>query len=156
MKTRDTRNLAIKLMKQHGLWRQGWRFSFSEATRRFGGCHYKRQIISISAPISQLNDEARVRNTILHEIAHALAGIKAGHGMDWQLKALDIGCDAKRLYDSTLVAQPPAKYLATCPNCGHVWHARRRNKVACGRCCKKYNGGKYSHKYLVRWSVRAI
>jgi hypothetical protein len=50
------------------------------AVRRFGTCRYSRKLITLSRQLIELNDQARVLDTILHEIAHALAGPKTGHG----------------------------------------------------------------------------
>jgi len=67
------RILAVTLMQQHGL--VGWTFKFDHARRRFGCCNFTRRTISLSRPLTFLNDDAEVRDTILHEIAHALAGL---------------------------------------------------------------------------------
>lgn len=55
-----------------------------------------------------------LKNTILHELAHAIAGHEAGHGPKWKYIARGIGCDAERL---THMFRPEYtyKYCLKCP-----------------------------------------
>ena len=137
---KDAKLLAEQLMEQHGLIDTGWRFQFDNAKRRFGVCDYRAKIIGLSKCLVELNDEARVRNTILHEIAHALT---PGHGHDsiWSRKAREIGSDGERCYKAKLVETPDAKYHAVCSTCGHT-HKRHKalrstRLKCCGLCHKK-------------------
>src|SRR4051812_30508933 len=77
----DARGLAHELMRRHGLG--GWRFEFDQAKRRAGVCRHRQKVIGLSAPITRLHPADEVRDTVLHEIAHALAGARAGHGPVW-------------------------------------------------------------------------
>lgn len=136
-------------MKEHGIT---YHFQFDNATRRFGYCDLTDRLISLSKPLVELNSEERVRNTILHEIAHALAPRGSGHDWQWKIIATKIGCDARRTYDKNLVNSPPPKYKAVCER--HNLYIPRRIKkttLACGRCCKEFNNGKYSNQYLFKW-----
>jgi predicted SprT family Zn-dependent metalloprotease len=143
-KTEDAERLAVRLMAHHGLLALGWRFEFDRASRRFGYCNYKRKVISLSRPLTLLNDVGEVRNTILHEIAHALLPPKTGHSAAWRELAISIGCDGKRLHS----AKTEAKWIATCPACGNqVKYRRRRSKFACARCCK----GLYDSRFNFTW-----
>ena len=72
MDLQHARQLAIDLIEAHGLAPR-WKFAFDRAIRRFGNCDYTRRRITLSAPLTLLNDEEKVKDTILHEIAHALA-----------------------------------------------------------------------------------
>ena len=47
----------------------------------------------------RLYDEAEVRETILHEIAHARVGASHGHDAVWQAEARRIGSTGRRLVD---------------------------------------------------------
>lgn len=84
---------ARQKMDLHGL--KDWRLGFSAAKRRYGMCSYKRRTIEISLhhAVDGLTDE--VVDTILHEIAHALAGPSAGHGPKWKQIAISIGATPK-------------------------------------------------------------
>lgn len=115
MNLHDAQRLAISLMQQHGL--RDWTFRFTRAKTQLGICKFKPRVIALSAPLTLLNDEAQVRDTILHEIAHALAGVKAGHGWKWKMIARSIGAKPERC-ESGEVAQPKGKYVLTCKNCG--------------------------------------
>jgi predicted SprT family Zn-dependent metalloprotease len=141
--------LANDLMKQHNLIASGWWFSFDNAKRRFGVCNYGLKKIGLSTHLVKLNDESRVRNTILHEIAHALVGRKHGHDAVWRAKAIEIGCDGKRCYSSEEVTKPEARYVGICPN-GHTHrrHKKAKRTISCGKCCKTFNSD-----YIITWTL---
>jgi hypothetical protein len=84
------------LMNQHGL--DGWGFKFNNRKACAGVCKYGLKMIELSKVYitSDKTTKEMIRNTILHEIAHALSGHKAGHGPVWKAKAIAIGCDGKR------------------------------------------------------------
>src|ERR1700760_1168305 len=91
-------------MHQHGL--VGWTFRFDNARRRFGSCRYGSKLITLSRPLVYLNDVEQVRDTILHEIAHALApGDK--HGPRWRAACVKVGAIPKRCYTDDAVRSPP-------------------------------------------------
>ena len=59
-----------------------WTFCFDHAKRRFGNCKYSKRQIRMSRHFLQ-NPKItmkNVRNTMLHEVAHAIVG--EGHGHD--------------------------------------------------------------------------
>lgn len=131
--------LAIELMGKHNLISKGWQFEFDSAKRRFGLCNHGTKTISLSSHLVKLNDENRVRNTILHEIAHALVGHKHHHNAVWKAKAIEIGCDGERCY-SDEVNKPESKYILVCPN-GHTFrrHKELKRTVSCSKCSSKYD-----------------
>ena len=143
MKLIEAQTLAIQLMVKHGLLEQNWYFEFDNAKRRFGCCNYRYKRISLSKELVQLNDEARVKNTILHEIAHALVGRGHGHDHVWKAKAREIGCDGNRCYSSETTITPEANYQATCPKCGHVHKRHKRPRTnslqSCGKCSRVFD-----------------
>ena len=150
----EAKNLAIDLMAKHGILDQGWRFQYDNARRRFGRCSYRTKTISLSKHLVSLNDLEKVKDTILHEIAHALT---PGHGHDrvWQRKAIEIGCNGERCYSSFDVQQPESRYIAECKGCGHT-HKRHKmtdrlkyGKQSCGRC----SGGSYNEKFRLECKV---
>jgi len=81
--------LARDLMDEHGL--DAWTFAFLEAERRLGDCHFQERVIRIGRAHALDAGEAEIRDTILHEIAHALAGPEARHGPKWKAIAKRIG-----------------------------------------------------------------
>lgn len=127
------RSLARTLMNDYGL--QDVAFSFDRGKSRFGCCHWKRmnkevEKITFSEHLVRLNDESRVRNTILHEIAHALAGYGQHHNAKWKRIALSIGCDGRPCYSSNNTNTVPHVWEATCRVCHKVFKMHRRPSSA--------------------------
>ena len=105
--------LADRLLNEHELFKKGWRFSFDRAKRRAGCCRYSKKEITLAKAYAEQEESKEIKNTILHEIAHALVGPKHGHNEIWKQKALEIGCDAER-YHYVVFSKP--KYKLTCSN----------------------------------------
>jgi predicted SprT family Zn-dependent metalloprotease len=134
----DAKLLAWNLLQAHGL--TGWRFQFDHARRRFGSCRTRAKLITLSKPLTLLNDESQVRDTLLHEIAHALTP-GAGHGSVWKAKCLEIGAVPKRCYSEAEVSAPqrrPAPYSFGCPTCN--WWVPRRRRTKGRYLCKHCRG----------------
>jgi hypothetical protein len=133
--------LALNLMYHHSLTNKGWRFQFDSAKRRFGCCKYHSKVITLSKELTSLNDETQVKDTILHEIAHALVGAGHGHNRVWQRKAIEIGCNGKRCYSIDTVVTPKPNYIAVCPGCNreHKRMRRTRSNHSCGFCSNRYD-----------------
>lgn len=125
MNLNDAKNMAINFMNQYGLLNNGWSFQFDRGMQRLGCCNYKKKCISLSAPIAEINEEEIVKNTILHEIAHALAFPFCGHGYHWKNMCMKIGAKAKRTSDCK---NPVGKYIAVCPTCGKETYFYRKVK----------------------------
>lgn len=120
--------LATNLMQQHGLHDQGWGFRFDRSVTRLGYCNYRDRIISLGQHATLANDEAAVRLTILHEIAHALVcGIEKGHGPLWKAKCLAIGGNGQRL--GHIAVKAPHKYHLYCMDCNYIWKYYRKPKL---------------------------
>jgi len=150
MNIQSAEALALQLFTTHGL--RGWSFKFDRARLRFGCCNFTTKTISLSKALTELNHPAKVRDTLLHEIAHALVGKRKAHGKEWQSKAKEIGCNPKRCYTHEEVVIPKGKYTASCRSCGKEFQAlRKRRGVACRACCRKLNGGKYSTEFLIEF-----
>lgn len=148
MNLNEAKELTISLMRQHGLVEKGWGFEFDNAKRRFGVCRHGRKIIGLSKEMVLLNDLPIVKNTILHEIAHALVDSKHGHDSVWRAKALEIGCDGERCYSTETTNIVKGKYIACCPNCKKEHRRFRKPKynASCGKCSSTYN-----EKYKLNW-----
>lgn len=152
MDLNSVENLANELMTKFDLFNQGWKFEFDRSKQRFGCCKHRVKKITLSKNITLLNSIEHVKDTILHEIAHALVGAYHHHNHIWKRKALEIGCNGERCYDSVTISTPERKYMYRCPNedCRYIMYRYRKMKdrMACKRCCIKYNNGKYSEKYI--------
>lgn len=145
----DAKQLTEKLMQQHmpELVADGWKFNWHKSVRSFGTCHYGFKEISLSEQLVQMNDEERVTRTVLHEIAHALAGKKAGHGYKWRAICVRLGGDGQRNWSDENTNPVPPKYLGTCP-AGHVSRRYRkpRSVHSCGKCSPVF-----SREHLITW-----
>lgn len=119
------KNMAVLYMVQYDLIEQGWSFRLDTAKRRFGCCMRRQKVISLSAPLTRLNSVEDVKDVILHEIAHALAGPNVHHGPEWKAICIRIGAKPERCYNEELVITPPSKYHATC-ECGKVYKRHQR------------------------------
>ncbi|MBI5722845.1 MAG: SprT-like domain-containing protein [Planctomycetes bacterium] len=126
MEISQARDLAIDLMDRHGLTEGGWRFRFIRSRRILGQCRKERREICLSVFFTALNDEGRIEQTILHEIAHALAGCENGHGPAWKTQAVRLGVRPRSVARN--VRMPQGRYKAHCPKCGDVGFAHRRPK----------------------------
>ena len=123
-------DLATKLMNAHGL--AGWRIKLDHARRRAGQCDYTNKIISLSRLYVRHADIDHIRDTILHEIAHALVGPRHGHDAVWRQKAREIGCSAARCHSLSFAR---AKWVMTCPNgCFSVERHRKKSGLVCASC----------------------
>lgn len=129
--------LATDLLARHGL--DGWRVAFDGARQRAGQCRFADRVISLSAGLTRLHPEAEVRDTVLHEIAHALAGPRAGHGPAWRAQALALGCSGRRCV-SPDAPRLPGAWLGVCP-AGHTieMHRRPERVRACSRCSPRFS-----------------
>lgn len=157
MNLSDAQIMATKLMEQHGLIENGWNFRFDNAKRRFGLCHHGTKTISLSRHLVELNSEHHVRQTILHEIAHALVDRNHGHDAVWKQMATKIGHSGERCYSNEVIRpqiEHRTLYLATCLNCKRrIYRHRKSFGLACGQCCKKLNNNKWSDDYLFNWTL---
>ena len=91
--------MARRLMDEHGL--TGWTLAFVEAKRRLGDCHFRHRVIRISRTHALGGSKEQIRDTVLHEIAHAIAGREAGHGPLWKVTARRIGATPRaKAYES--------------------------------------------------------
>ena len=101
---------ARQMMDEHGL--RAWSLYFSHGRRLLGKCVYRDQAIFISRHHAVNHQPEQVNDTILHEIAHALAGSKAGHGPEWKAIALRIGAvPESRAYEKDKAERKRKKLL---------------------------------------------
>ncbi len=135
----EAAHLARALMREHAL--DNWTFAFDHARRRFGACNYTKRRISLSRPLVLLNGIDEVRDTVLHEIAHALCPPDEGHGPRWRATCARIGARPRRCYSDDRVVSPPrrpARFLFGCTRCG--WWSPRHRRVRRRYVCKTCRG----------------
>jgi predicted SprT family Zn-dependent metalloprotease len=140
----DAKSLAIELMDKWGLLDSGWDFIFDNRRRAFGGCQYlkgrkKSGTIRLSKYLLPTLSEDQVKDTILHEIAHALDVMDRGtsdHSYQWQRWAIKVGANPSGGKKPTFEENAkPSKYTATCPN-GHTHAVHRKWSPRIRRSCE--------------------
>lgn len=132
MRAEDTLRLARSLMDEHGL--TGWTAGLDRAVRRAGATHFADRRITLSRRLTAMYSEDQVRDVVLHEIAHALVGARAGHGPAWRREVVRIGGSPRRTTapDAPTVSEP---WVGRCP-AGHTHgrFQRPRATYLCRRC----------------------
>lgn len=123
-------DLAEGLMRAHGLI--DWRLTLDNARRRAGQCDFSKKTISLSRLYISHADLQHIRDTILHEIAHALVGPSHGHNAIWQKKAREIGCSGSRCHTMSFARE---RWIMKCPNgCFEIKRHRRKSGLICASC----------------------
>lgn len=90
MNLRDAEILTNLYLDQFGLSSKGWTFAWNRRKRAFGTCFYSKKQIQLSRILTFAETEEGVKQTILHEIAHAFTP-GAKHGPEWKRVAEQIG-----------------------------------------------------------------
>lgn len=133
----QAQQLAKQLMQQHGVIAKGWAFQWSHGKSRLGEASIRKtrdpktrkiktiKTIKLSKHLVAMNPEPIVRDVILHEIAHALAGLKNGHNHIWQEACKRVGAKPQRLADEA-VQVVPGKYSIVCGQCSQELGKRHR------------------------------
>lgn len=146
----EAKTLAVTLMAQHGLTE--WQFGFNFNKRRAGVCRYpsrgKPGRIELSKHYILRNPADAVRDTILHEIAHALVGHGHGHDEVWKAKCVEVGARPERCYGEE-VEMPRGRWRATCGGCGREHDRHRRPKRMTEWYCRKCG----KERGTLRWVV---
>jgi len=105
-----------------------------------------------------LNGEPQVRETILHEIAHALAP-GDGHGQKWQQACVKLGIAPTRCYTEAEVRSPArstSPYEIGCARCDW-WSPRFRRPTRMLVCRSCRNGAMIRERSTGRsFQMRAI
>ncbi len=130
-RAQEARSLALELMKAHGL--RGWSFAFNRRKRSLGYCHYDRRTIELSIHFVERNGTDEIRDTLLHEIAHALVGPGHGHDAVWKRKCVQIGARPARCGQAVM---PDGRWQARCGGCGLRFHRYRRPHRIRGWFCR--------------------
>jgi predicted SprT family Zn-dependent metalloprotease len=151
MNLNQAQTLANELMVQHGISQLGWKFKFDNALKRFGVCRYRSKVIGLSRHLTALNSLELVKDTILHEIAHAIAGYNAKHGVEWKLVCIRIGAKPQRCYSNDDTNTPTLKYQAVCGGCNTLHQKARIKLKNVRRACMCQSHKPWSEKILLEF-----
>ena len=139
--------MARDLMSKHSEL-DLWRFSFNNYKKAFGLCSYTTRTIYISSYFCDSMTDIAIKDTLIHETAHALT---RGHHHDnvWRRKCIELGgvpertaSVSKSLIEGTILQ---SKYTLTCPCCGYKIpkHREMKRSISCGVC----HPGSYSENF---------
>lgn len=141
----QVRDRAEELLRLH-LGGGSWSFGFDHAKTRAGQCDFAKRRITVSRHLAARFSDEDVEQVLLHEVAHALSGARAGHGPAWRRTARSIGYTGSRLHDGP-IASELAPWVGTCP-AGHE-HYRYRTPtrpLACAKCSRRFD-----ERHLITW-----
>lgn len=143
------RTWATALIRLH--LDDSWSFGFDNAKTRAGLCNYTDRRISVSKYLAARYEDDEIHQVLLHEVAHALAGTRAGHGPKWKAIAAGLGYEGKRLHDGE-TAHEFAPWVGTCP-AGHLHYRYRRptRAAACGECTRRFDPS-----HAIDWRERTV
>lgn len=148
MNTPQVMALGRQMLNDHGLSHVP--FVMDRGKRRIGATFFHNGEvvrISFSAHFAALLSESEIRNTILHEIAHARAGHAAGHGPLWKSHARALGIKPERC--SATEARPDTAWEGRCA-AGHKTAGQHRAPLrvrSCGQCMP----GRFSADHMIEW-----
>lgn len=89
------KELATLFAKHYGVAQMGWSVSMMDHEKHLGECNYQYKSLNFSRQLLSKVDNLQRLDTILHEIAHAIAGEHAEHGKGWQTIAKNLGASPK-------------------------------------------------------------
>lgn len=148
--------LATELKNKHAELLH-WRVTFNNRKRAFGVCHHGNEEIQLSSVLIPVMSEESIKETIIHEIAHALT---KGHGHDnvWRRKCIELGGTGNRVGGNEKFKdgeegrldfhKANSKYTLTCPTCGYQSFRNRQLKRSCS-CPNHGHGYNPLHKLIV-------
>lgn len=116
-----------------------WSFGFDSAKTRAGLCNYQAKRITVSRYLAARFDDDEIHQVLLHEVAHAMAGSRSGHGVKWKAVAQEIGYVGRRTHDGT-VADALAPWVGTCPKGHELFRYRKPTRaMSCGTCSRRFD-----------------
>ncbi len=134
MDVKQLEEIAAREFKKHDL--RGWTFGLASTRRQLGVCKYRTKRIEIAEYYARNSPPEMVLDTLMHEIAHAIAGPAAKHGPAWKAVAVRLGAVPLSFKRSSQVVVKPGDWRAICPACGKTFDLYRRPKSLTGYRCK--------------------
>jgi predicted SprT family Zn-dependent metalloprotease len=128
-----------------------WSFDFDNAKTRAGLCTFSATRITVSRYLASRYEDDEIHQILLHEVAHAVAGTRAGHGPKWRAIAVQLGYEGKRLHGGA-IADELAPWVGRCPK-GHTHYRYRKpaRALACGACSRRFDAAN-----VITWEHREV
>ena len=124
--------LSRLLMRLHGL--VGWKLEIAETPGFYGLCEKSKKKISLSDDFVKHCKPPQLVELMLHEIAHALVGIRHGHDKTWKAKCEELGAKPTAQVDICV----PERYQAICSICRRFYtRTRKSTSPSCCTCPTK-------------------
>jgi len=121
-----------------------------------GLASYSSWTVSLNPRLADFGVE-EVDRTLRHEVAHLLARYRhvhrrlQPHGEEWKQACTDLGLpEEKRCHELPLPGRKMERHLLyRCKHCRDEFRRVRpfRRPVACLKCCRAFNHGKYDDRY---------
>lgn len=136
-----------------------WRLvESSRSSRRLGGAIWRNRRglsikeIRLASWVWSVNgaDHPQVMDTFLHEVAHVLAGVAAGHGPLWKATCRALGATPERLVNLEAAHLSSYAFRAVCGVCGHTYHAQRRSHGRMCGCIRKIPRSEWTTEEMQR------
>jgi predicted SprT family Zn-dependent metalloprotease len=126
--------MATNLIAEH---KPDYKFGWIRAVRILGKCSFRRKTIFLSKAYVKLNSEDSVRDTILHELAHAKVGAGIGHSRPWREMSILMGANPSA-YSKEGLNSVERPYIGICKKCGLTFERhrlprkRKLHHISCG------------------------
>ena len=131
---------ARNQLRKHGL--DNYSFTFIKSRGNIGYAEYDRKEVGISIYLLDY-DEAAAKETLKHEIAHAMAYEETGdtgHNSEaFKAACKRIGADPAAFMQDEKYRKHNATWIGTCGKCGakYYFYAKPGKKLYCTRCANR-------------------
>ena len=131
----------------------GYRYKKDKTKTALGRCNFSEKWVSLSIPFleANLNKPKILVNTMLHEIAHALAYELYNcdsHGSVWKNLFLRLGGNGERCVNVRDINAIKSKYFLICTSCNYKKSVHRRLRLE--RSCRQCGGNTYNEKFKLK------
>jgi predicted SprT family Zn-dependent metalloprotease len=155
----DAKQLAEDLMAKHLDNPEMWTFDWERSVTAHGATYYVQRKIKMSRVVTEAETEDNVRDTILHEIAHANVWDRTsthGHTPVWKREARRLGAvpTLEGSGASVDIRAEKAPWVGHCPT-GHTTRYRYWRKPRATRSCGDCSPGRFSPAHIITYTKEA-
>lgn len=146
MDLRMAEQMVWSEMRHYGLGPE-WTFKWNRRTNALGRTEQTYGpnrtfkpggVIYLSKVLTVHRSAVDVRQTVLHEIAHALVGVDKGHGALWKAQMRKMGARVEVKTNEPSLHSKVAKYKIVCASGDLLGYAHRSNFKTAGKVCKTH------------------